>query len=356
VLEERYALGELIGRGGMAEVFRAEDQLLERDVAVKVLREMSPGSNNDERFKAEARTLAGLDHPNLVTVLDAGTSDRGQFLVMELVDGSTLSEHRGSRMPPERAAALGRDLASALGYVHRRGIVHRDIKPGNILLDTEGRVRLTDFGIARMLSEAARHTATGATIGTAAYLSPEQVRGSEISPAADIYALGLVLLEALTGERTYTGAPMEAALARLHNPPQVPGWLNDRWREVLVAMTLTEPEDRATAFEVEQRLGVLADPGSAPVASTPGPEWTRATRHQDPAERALAAPGHATSHRISRRKSHRHGLIALGVAVLVLGAASLLFTRVTSNGSQAPTDVPSHLRQPLQDLHDAVDG
>ena len=267
MLGDRYALGEVIGRGGMADVYRAEDQLLGREVAIKVMRHVASNANEDERFMAEARTLAGLDHPNLVTVLDVGTSEVSRYLVLELVEGSSLSGYRGQAMDPMRVAAMGRDLADALSYVHRQGIVHRDIKPGNILIDGEGRVRLADFGIARSLSDGLRHTATGATIGTAGYLAPEQVRGDEISPLVDIYALGLVLIEALTGERMYEGTPMVAALARLDNPPRIPALLSDGWKDVLSAMTAFEPENRATAFEVTQLLGVLASREADLVAS-----------------------------------------------------------------------------------------
>jgi len=255
----------------MGDVYRAEDQLLGRDVAVKVMRHVASNCNEAERFMAEARTLAGLDHPNLVTVLDVGASELGPYLVLELVEGSSLSGYRGKAMDPMRVAAIGRDLADALSYIHRRGIVHRDIKPSNILLDREGLVRLADFGIARSLSDGLRHTATGATIGTAGYLAPEQVRGDEISPLVDIYALGLVLIEALTGERMYQGSPMVAALARLDNPPQIPATLSDGWKAVLLAMTAFEPENRATAFEISQRLSALASQETALVTTASQP-------------------------------------------------------------------------------------
>ena len=298
MLGDRYALGEVIGRGGMADVYRAEDQLLGREVAIKVMRHVASNANEDERFMAEARTLAGLDHPNLVTVLDVGTSEVSRYLVLELVEGSSLSGYRGQAMDPMRVAAMGRDLADALSYVHRQGIVHRDIKPGNILIDGEGRVRLADFGIARSLSDGLRHTATGATIGTAGYLAPEQVRGDEISPLVDIYALGLVLIEALTGERMYEGTPMVAALARLDNPPRIPAMLSDGWKEVLSSMTAFEPEHRATAFEVTQLLGKLASREADLVATASQPSLVTHAESapvvpREPAARASTPhPGH----------------------------------------------------------------
>jgi eukaryotic-like serine/threonine-protein kinase len=340
----------------MADVYRAEDQLLKRDVAVKVMREVSSSSNDDERFRAEAQTLAGLDHPNLVTVLDAGSSQIGPYLVMELVEGSSLSAYLGQEMDPMRVAAIGRDLADALSYVHRRGIVHRDIKPGNILLDGEGRVRLADFGIARMLSETSRHTATGATIGTAGYLSPEQVRGDEISPAADLYALGLVLLEALTGERVYKGSLMEAALARLHTPPQIPSTLSEGWKEVLLAMTALEPEDRATAFEATQRLGALTRREVDLTTTTPRPSLVTEPVSGPVVSAGQEARSAGSRSRTGRYNGRRLGLVSIGAAVVVLGGFLLLSPGASAGGSDIPANLPSHLRQPLQDLHDAVDG
>jgi len=182
VLGGRYELAEVVGRGGMADVYRAYDAVLHRDVAVKVLRDLSSDPVAAERFALEARTLARLNHPGLVTVLDAGTSDDRPFLVLEFVDHVTLAECCGGRaLDPARVAAIGAQLADALAYVHAQSVVHRDVKPGNVLLAAGDRCLLTDFGIAKLLGEvAAAQTATGFTMGTAAYLSPEQVRGDPV--------------------------------------------------------------------------------------------------------------------------------------------------------------------------------
>ena len=217
-LRDRYVLESLLGSGGMADVHRATDTTLERSVAVKVLRDVAGDESARHRFVAEARTLAGLSHRNLVTVLDAGIGedDDRPFLVMELVEGRSLADAlEDGPLTPEDAAAVGAQVAAALTYAHGRGVVHRDVKPGNVLLGGDGRVKLADFGIARLLGDTARHTRTGTAIGTAAYLAPEQVRGEDVTGAADTYALGLVLLEALTGRRAFPGSPTEAALARL---------------------------------------------------------------------------------------------------------------------------------------------
>jgi hypothetical protein len=267
----RYDLGDLLGTGGVAQVFRARDRVLHRDVAVKVF---GPGIdlNGPERERAEMRTLAGLSHPNLVPLHDAGTDHDHvpprAYLVMALVDGVSLAEQlRAGPLTPDQVRDLGAQVAEALAHVHAQGVVHRDVKPANILLDRSGRPFLTDFGIARAVGAAAL-TAVGDTVGTAAYLSPEQVRGEEVGPATDVYALGLVLLEALTGEREYPGSTAETALARLSRPPRVPADAPPDLAALLAGMTTTDPADRPGADEVASRLG--SGPGvvvSRPVAA-----------------------------------------------------------------------------------------
>jgi serine/threonine protein kinase len=268
LLGHRYTLEGLIGRGGMAEVYRARDRLLGRSVAVKVLRSAAVTEEERARFTAEARTLARLRHPGVVTILDAATRDDQPYLVMELVDGRSLAAHcRESAMEPTRVAFIGVQLADALAHAHAAGVIHRDLKPGNVLLDADDRVTLADFGIAMLMSDTTRHTTTGVTVGTAAYLSPEQVRGDAITPASDVYSLGLLLLEALTGRRVYRGAPVEAALARLTTPPAIPSTVPSPWHELLPAMTALDPTERLSAAQVAASLRDLAsgsEPATAP--------------------------------------------------------------------------------------------
>lgn len=261
VLGGRYTLGSPVGSGGMADVYRATDNRLGRAVAVKVLRSSSSGDGERSRFRAEARTLASLNHPSLVTLLDAGTCDEHPYLVMELVEGPSLSQalRDGSSLDPERVARVGAQIAAGLAYAHQRGVIHRDVKPGNILLAGDDRALLADFGIARLLEDDAGHTRTGDTIGSPAYLSPEQVSGDQPTAAVDVYALGLVLLECLTGVRAYVGTPVEAALARLSAAPTIPSWLDVGWRDLLVAMTCREPDRRPSAREVAAMLGSWDD-------------------------------------------------------------------------------------------------
>ena len=260
MLGDRYALGEVIGRGGMADVYRATDVLLSREVAVKVLRDRAEDAHARDRFTAEARTLASLSHAGLVMILDAGIDAEQPYLVMGLVEGSTLAALCAEGpLDGSEAARIGAQVAAALSYVHAQGVIHRDVKPGNVLIGADGQVKLADFGIARLIGDTVRNTLTGQAIGTPAYLAPEQVRGQEITPAVDVYSLGLVLLEALTGERAYPGPPVEAAMARLSSRPSIPADLPPGWRSLLAAATATAPADRPDASTLAGRMLVLSE-------------------------------------------------------------------------------------------------
>ncbi len=257
LLGDRYELGDRIGTGGAAEVYRAYDRRLDRSVAVKLVR---PGADAvaEQRFTEEARLLATLSHAGLVPIYDVGRQDGDDgrsYLVMRLVEGQTLAARiEAGPMPAAEVTELGAHLAGALAYVHSRGIVHRDVKPSNVLLDAEGHAFLADFGISRLL-DAPHVTSTGIVIGTAAFLAPEQVRGAPAGPAADVYALGLVLIQCLTGRAEYSGGAVEAALARLHRPPIVPAGLASPLSEALSAMTAAEPDGRPAAGEIAAGLG-----------------------------------------------------------------------------------------------------
>jgi eukaryotic-like serine/threonine-protein kinase len=194
VLDGRYRLGDRLGSGAVAEVYRALDERLQRPVAVKLFR--GDAAAQLHRHEAEMRTLARLDHPSLVGVFDAGTDEATDqpYLVMQLVEGPTLADAlRDGSLPLERAAGYGAALADALDYVHGRGFVHRDVKPANVLISEDGRVHLTDFGIARLV-DSAHETRTGDVLGTPAYFAPEQVAGEPVGSAADVYALGIMLI------------------------------------------------------------------------------------------------------------------------------------------------------------------
>ncbi|OZF54522.1 serine/threonine protein kinase [Rhodococcus sp. 14-2470-1b] len=269
----RYRLGEVLGRGGMAEVVTAVDDVLGRSVAVKIFAHAGP-QDTSGRIDAEKRTLASLTHPNLVALYDAGeAADPGgvvvPYLVMELVDGPTLSAFRyGRALPPQVVARIGAELASALTYIHSRGIVHRDIKPANILIaspdgpDDNQFTKLTDFGIARIV-DGIRLTDHGTTVGTGHYMSPEQATGTAAGPATDIYSLGLVLIECLTGRMAFEGSAVAAAIARLHRDPVVPDAVGPEWAALLTAMTARDPQNRPDAAQLRSRLQDLTRTGPA---------------------------------------------------------------------------------------------
>jgi eukaryotic-like serine/threonine-protein kinase len=219
----RYELEELVGTGGMSSVYRAHDRLLERDVALKVLHEGLTGQGDHvERFRREARAVAQLSHPNIVTVIDRGEQDARQFIVFEFVPGENLKQLVGRTGPlPEREAIrLALQVARALAFAHGQGLVHRDVKPQNVLLTDEGRAKVTDFGIARSLDVAGGLTQTGTVMGTSDYISPEQARGSQVDELSDVYSLGAVLYELLTGELPFSGDNFVAvAMKHINEPP-----------------------------------------------------------------------------------------------------------------------------------------
>jgi serine/threonine protein kinase len=267
ILAGRYRLDGLIGSGGAADVHRGFDLRLRRPVAVKIFRPGS-GFDTEEAFRSEAVILARLQHPGLVTAFDAGHHDGEAFLVMQLIDGRTLkSRIAEGPLTCEAAAAHGAALAEALAHAHEEGIVHRDVKPSNIILDSSGHPHLTDFGISRLL-DATTRTATGALTGTAAYLAPEQVLGRPVGRPADIYALGLVLLESLTGRLEYDGGPLEAAIARLHRRPALPDFLPDGFAALLRDMTSLEESVRPGAADCAQALARLSGANSADPATS----------------------------------------------------------------------------------------
>ncbi|MFE7846296.1 serine/threonine-protein kinase [Microbacterium sp. NPDC057407] len=275
LLDGRYRLGDCVGEGGMARVYRAEDVTLGRTVAVKVMRPGIDGATS-ERARSEMTVLASLNHPSLVTLFDARlVPGQPEYLVMEFVDGPTLASRLAvGALPPAVVAHLAGELAEALHVVHRAGVVHRDIKPSNVLLSPpqipggRPRAKLADFGIAYLL-DTARLTSPGLVIGTMAYLAPEQIRGGEPAAASDIYALGLVLLEALTGERAHPhGAGIDAVLARAETPPVIPVSLGAGWGDLLARMLAVDPSRRPTAAQVAKAAQRLATDASTTVPAS----------------------------------------------------------------------------------------
>ena len=335
-LAGRYRVIERVGSGGMAEVFRAHDELLGRDVAVKVFRSLVEADAKQDgraRQELELQALARLNHPNLITLFDASLSGGTGpgFLVMELVDGPSLGARLAQGPLPEPALReVGAQIADALAYVHAEGMVHRDVTPANILLgcDLTGgmRARLSDFGIVRMLGSE-RMTSAELTLGTACYLAPEQARGADVGPEADSYALGLVLLEALTGVRAYEGSPVEAAVARLSRAPDIPSDLPQPWPRLLAAMTAGEPEARPPAADVARSLR-----GNDPRMSELPPALLAASTAASLAEPTAASTAdRPDTAELLLPQRRRGGLLAALVALLALvGAAAYVVARPAS--------------------------
>jgi hypothetical protein len=335
VLAGRYRLQSLLGRGGMADVYLAQDAVLGRPVAVKVFPAGTSSDPDAKRRQHEAELLASLNHPGLVTVFDAGVDpdqDRS-FLVMEFVGGPTLAARlAGGPLGEAQLREVGAALAEALAFVHERGVVHRDVKPSNVLFaDAADRqvVKLADFGIARM-ADSARLTQAGLIVGSAHYLSPEQARGAEAGPPSDVYALGLVLLECLTGEPAFPGAGIAAAAARLHSDPPIPAAVDPDLGRLLTAMTSREPAQRPTAQEVATSLSGVSGimPPFLEVISQPG-----STTASLPAA-AIAATRPSWMRR-------RGWVAAAGAAVIVALAGSAALLAHAPNPDQAGTVVQS---------------
>lgn len=353
-LSARYHLESLLGRGGMADVYRGRDLVLERPVAVKVLRPTDDG--DARRFTQEVRTMPAVSHPGIVALFDAGSDDCVPYLVMELVEGTDLlSVFKHGPLDPDYVATIGRALAGALAHAHGLGVVHRDVKPGNVLIDAAGRARLTDFGIAR-LADATRVTTPGMTAGTAAYLAPEQLTDGEAGAPADVFSLGLVLLEALTGSREYTGTAVEAAMARLQRDPVVPDDLPQPWTPLLLAMTARDPLQRPSARQVAGALS--GEPFAVGASAQP----TRALDGDlaSPGEAELTAPGHAPDAARTAPRPHSQRAVLAAVAVLLITAAALLAFGV-DRGDHVPdepygpdTTLPAELDDAIDMLERAV--
>ena len=366
LISGRYRLIAPLGEGGMATIWRAIDEQLDREVAVKLLRpQYSADAGFAARFKQEARSAGGLSHPNIVSVYDYGTdgADGEQYIVMELIEGSDLSAalHDRGALSIDDAVRVAIGVAGALEVAHRKGIVHRDVKPGNILITDGGDVKVTDFGIARAVAEASM-TVTGTTLGSVHYFSPEQARGDEVTGASDVYALAIVLFEMLTGRRPFEGDSAAAvALKRLSEDPPTPASLGHPippgLEAILMRALSREQADRypdAGAFAEALRVW-RRDPDARPamisgaataIPSTPrGGEPTvyvppRVTR---PADRVPVAPAPRRADPYERDRDEGQPwwiwLLAL-LAVILLGVIGFMAVQLLGGGTE-PSPTPS---------------
>ena len=340
----RYELTHLIARGGMAQVYRAMDRQLERPVALKVLfPELSVDRTFVERFRREAQAAANLSHPNIVPVFDWGEDDGSYFIVMEYVEGRPLSAvlRDPQRLPSRQIATIGAGVAAALAFAHRHGVVHRDVKPGNVLITPDGDVKVTDFGIARAMNTEESLTQTGAVMGTAAYFSPEQAEGKGVDARSDIYSLGVVLYEMAVGRPPFTGdSPVAVASKHVRDMPVLPRVANPAvpaaFEAVVMKALSKNPADRYASAE-ELRADLLRFADGRPVeAADPGltSVMTAAAATQAvpmTTGRTMAIPaGAATSpsrEDLERKKRTRNLIIVLVVLLVALAVIAFFLLR-----------------------------
>src|ERR671932_355877 len=265
VFDGRYRIIRKLGSGGMANVYLAEDQELGRRVAINILNDRHAGDDQFiERFRREAKNAAGLSHPNIVSIFDRGEAEGTYYIAMEFLDGRSLKELIVTRGPAPIARSIEytRQILAALAHAHRHGIVHRDIKPHNVVVNSDGRLKVTDFGIAR--SGASQMTEVGSIIGTAQYLSPEQARGAPVDQRSDVYSVGVVLYEMLTGRVPYTGdTALEIAMKHLQEVPTPPSELRPEIPEdpdmiAMRALSKDSADRYQTAEEMEADLNRVA--------------------------------------------------------------------------------------------------
>jgi serine/threonine-protein kinase len=381
LLGGRYQVGELLGYGGMAEVHRGRDLRLGRDVAIKMLRtDLARDATFQERFRREAQNSAALNHPAIVAVYDTGeeissTGEKLPFIVMEFVNGRTLKEvlAQEGRIQPRRALEIIADICAALEFSHRHGIIHRDIKPGNVMITQNGQVKVMDFGIARALaSGATTMTQTSAVIGTAQYLSPEQARGEAVDARSDVYAAGCVLFELLVGHPPFVGdSPVSVAYQHVREEPRAPSSIN---REVppdvdaIVLKALSKNPINRYQSAQEMRADALRAVSGRPVLATPvmSEAETMAMQGQAAPTRQWQPQGATTLQRpvpppgMPRTPERRSSswvmaaLAGLGVLVVVVLGVALAMNRNNDNKPNGTTSTAVQVQMPnLKGLSDA---
>ena len=366
IFSERYELNHLIARGGMAEVYRAHDRLLDRPVALKVLfPELSVDRSFVERFRREAQAAANLSHPNIVPVFDWGEDTGTYFIVMEFIDGRPLSAILKTAGPlsADRTADIGAHVAAALGYAHKHGVIHRDVKPGNVLITDEGQVKVTDFGIARAINTEESLTQTGAVMGTATYFSPEQAEGMGVDARSDIYSLGVVLFEMATGRPPFLGdTPVAVASKHVRDHPPAPRELNPAipptFEAIILKAMAKNPEHRyataedlradllrfnegRTVLAMDDATSLLAVAGTTAVVGTvAGMDVTQSVSATPPAEEV-------EDEEAGSNRTRTYAIILAILVLLLLVAGYFLARNLGYLGGSASFNLPSVTGQPV---------
>jgi len=377
VLGGRYEVHRTLARGGMADVYLARDRSLDRPVAVKVLfNEFATDPSFVERFRREAQSAAGLAHPNIVAVYDWGAEDGTYFIVMEYVDGQSLADVLRSSGPlhPRRAAELAFEVAGALGFAHSRGVIHRDIKPGNVLVSSNGVAKVTDFGIARAVSSPSEDlTQAGSVMGTATYFSPEQAQGFSVDARSDLYSLGVVLYEMLCGRPPFTGdSPVAIAYKHVQERPAPPSQfvsdLPPGLEAVVMRLLAKNPDNRyRSAEDLRADLRRWLDGQATLAEQTPMPTVAPdATRVAVPAVAAAAAAAppvaeHLDEHDIDPEDDEQRSGTGMFVAIftvlllILAGLGFWLWSSLRSDNDTAQVEVPRVINLPIADARSQLE-
>jgi eukaryotic-like serine/threonine-protein kinase len=333
----RFRLEEKVGSGGMSSVYRAFDPTLERHVAIKLMhRDISNDADQLERFRREARAVAQLSHPNVVTVIDAGEDEGAPFIVFEYVEGETLKDRirRLGRLPVAEAVAYAVEIGRALECAHAHLLVHRDVKPQNVLIDPDGRAKVTDFGIARSL-EAQGLTATGRVLGTTDYVSPEQALGHEVTAQSDIYSLGIVLYEMLTGEAPFK-ADTQVAVAMKHVREPLP---DVQRRRPEISAALAAVVERSTAKETKNRYATVAEMVHD-LEEVLAIEAARSGQATGEATTVLRSLSDDTADFAPQRLRHPRRTLFISIAALAIVAAAIAYLATRTEKGPEPAATP----------------
>ena len=364
IFGDRYEVEGRIGAGGMAEVWRGHDRVLNRTVAIKtLLPQFARDASFVDRFRREAQAAARLNHPGIVAVYDSGTDGDTPYIVMHLIEGRTLADflESGKTLPPMQAAKIAQEVAEALAAAHAQGVIHRDIKPANIMITRDGKVLVMDFGIARLISGPETAPQTSAVMGTASYLSPEQAQGQSVDARTDIYSLGVVLYEMLTGRPPFTGdSPMAIAYKQVNATPEPPSSVNPEVPPELDAVVMRAlSKNPANRYQTGQEFAAdleRARTGGQVLATPLLPASGEATQViSRPQPTSVLPPQQEQAG--SSRKAWVGALIAIVIMALLAGGAYLIVTMLTDGGAGDLVSVPNVVDMPeaeaLQTLEDA---